>query len=305
MEKCQRCGEVMPALSKVCPFCGHVNTDGVSLKEEIERLESYVLATKRIASAPFGFYLKKVLWIFYLLFAVQLFFLAAISLNVWVWLGVVVFLVLAVIAIVGQFRGKAKGNTWQHAVTGYDDCRKKIVRYYGEDKSVKRDVAGVDEEMETCKKRRSASRIKNGLLSLLCIAFVLCLTGIFIFNLSRQIVHQDPEYAIEALPQCLSQKQYDKALQLYPEVEANSPDKGEGAKEQIIGALMNDGEYDTAISFFNEHCAGKRNDFHYAEMIAKALLQSGERDRAIRFSEGCTGLQYKSDYEKLIKLTTK
>ncbi|MDR1407368.1 MAG: tetratricopeptide repeat protein [Tannerella sp.] len=305
MEKCQRCGEVMPALSKVCSFCGHVNTDGVLLKDEIETLESYVLAAKRISSAPFRFYLKKISWIFHLLFTLQLFFLAAISLNTVVWIGVIVFFVLFIVAVVGQLREKAKQDTLQYAVSGYDDCRKKIVRYYGNDTDVKRNITGMDEEIEKCKTKNRTGRIKNYLMSLLCIALVLCVTGTVIFNLSKQIAYQDPEYAVEALSQYLSEKQYDKALQIYPQVESHSPDRGDGAKMQIINALMDAGEYDTAVSFFRAHCIGKHGDFRYAEMIVNALLQSGERNLAADFSESCTDMRYKSDYERLIRLSTK
>jgi len=307
MEKCIRCDEELPALSKVCPFCGHINEghSDVSIHSAIEKLESCIRAAKKIVSSSFSSTLKKYAWLFYLVLTIQLFVLAAVSLNYFAWFLVLLSFGLFIFSFSRLFR-KDKGQNNLNVITAeYTSCKNDIVRYFGESKEVKKQIVQADEEFNDLLEKQRAGKLKYNLLSLLSVIGVLCISGIIIFNLSRNIARDDASQDESMLTEYLNENKYEKAIQAFPAVALNSIDEGASAKTLIINKLVSAKEYNLAISFFDEYCIGHPDDFGYAEIIVNDMLKAGYIDDAYNFIEGCTGLYYKTDRQRLINLITK
>ena len=305
--KCERCDTEMPELSKVCPFCGHINESHseISLNSAIDKLESCIRSVKRIVSKPFSSYLKKYAWLFFLILSLQFFVLAAVSLNYFVWFMVLLLFGLFIFSLIKLFRENKEQNNLNAVMAEYTSCRNDMVRYFGESRDVKQQLIQTDDELNNLLEKQKTGKFKYNILSLLSIIGILCISGVIILGLSQNIARNDVTIDEEMLIHYLNEEKYEKAIQIFPTVASNSFDEGASAKMQIVNYLMSAGEYDLAISFFYDYCIGKPDDFSYAEVIAGEMLRANQLDKAYFFVDGCTDLYYRSDYYKLINMVNK
>ena len=303
--KCPKCGEELPLLTKVCPFCRTVvdtedgAPDAQALTQEIDQV---VLTLQKCAQEASSVRIGAFAPLFLLVLAV---FLALIGLRsggaLW-WLLAVGALAWAVVA----FRKQQKtglGFRISEAGIAYDHGKTLVRRYFSGRSEMTAYLRNADERIGLAEADIRAGKRKN-LIAGILIAVV---EAVLLLLLVRVIPSKDVKENVPALPEgyearieyYLSEGAPQSAVQVFADSEYNNDFVGGEQRRKLCQALCAAGYYAEAEAFCAQYCMGKVDDLDCAKAIVQAYILDGRQAEAKAFVDKCVNFRYASDAEKL------
>lgn len=297
MNKCPRCNEPLPVLSKVCPRCGTVvNSEGAvdlvnSLEMFLHELRGIQVPGFSSGMAKMSVFVVPIISIFFLV-------VALISSAGLFWILFVLSLVWSIWLIIKKIKGTFQADIAKKEFikyrNGYETALRKARLDYGKDPEVKRVLADIESEIHDIEDRWTAAMRKNLFiwLGILVIVILLSTTGVFSVS---SVVEENTSTEVSG------NKGWQEMINDYrssSEIEQNDP----AILLNIIKKVLESGAVVEAEVFFVSDIMGKIGDTDCAKEIIKAYINNNQIDKARTFVSKCSSLRYASDKKSLEKL---
>lgn len=300
MEKCPRCQELLPLLSKVCPTCGYVIESGqvTSAYEIANNLEQVLHDMKSVPIPGFIAGMARVSVLIIPIITLFLFVVAWISSAGLFWILFVLFLIWSIFVIIKKYKGTFKADIHEKEIlkliNKYEYLSRIAKRDFGDNKEVRKllnDIAIQKEEIEGM--WRSSIRTNVFLwLAILALIVIFSITG----TCSVSNVVEEAEKT-----EMSADADWQEEINKYMSSDASEQNNPE-IRLELIKKILKSGEINEAEKFFLKNLMGEIGDMECAKEIVLTYIKDNKTDKAKAFLNKCTDLRYKSDLNKLQKL---
>ena len=311
--KCPTCGEELPVLSKVCPFCKTVVDKGDGAPDAMElaqALDAEIIKIKKLVPESGKVGLGAYVWLYLLVAGV---FLALLALKT----GAGILWILAIAAIVAalpvyrRLRKEGVAAKLADSKIAYEYGISLVKRYFRGNSEMARFV---DENQDVV--RKAEAGIQNGrkrsrLIGLGVAVAEAILCGVILVAVpSKDAAAQKKVEQSQKMPAdydgqvawYIKAGQPEKAVEVYADSEYNEEYVGAPKRVALCQALCQAGYTAQAEDFVLRYCIGKMQDLDCAQEVVRAHLAASNPEAAAAFAAKCTGLKYKSDISKLKEL---
>lgn len=311
--KCPTCGEELPVLSKVCPYCKTVvdKGDGAPDAMELARaLDAEIIEIKKLVPESGQVKLGANVWLYILIAGV---FLGLLALKTGAGLLWILTLSAVVVSIVVYRRTRkvTVAAKLADAKIAYEYGVTLVKRYFKGNSEMSRFV---DENQDIVNKAEAGiqnGRKRNLLIGLGVAIAEAILCGVILAAVpSKDAAAQKKVEQSQKMPAdydgqvawYIKAGQPEKAVEVYADSEYNEEYVGAPKRVALCQALCQAGFTAQAEDFVLRYCMGKMQDLDCAQEVVRAHLAASNPEAAATFAAKCTGLKYKSDISKLKEL---
>jgi len=311
--KCPTCGEELPVLSKVCPYCKTVvdKGDGAPDAMELARaLDAEIIEIKKLVPESGQVKLGANVWLYILIAGV---FLGLLALKTGAGLLWILTLAAVVVSIVVYRRTRkvTVAAKLADAKIAYEYGVTLVKRYFKGNSEMSRFV---DENQDIVNKAEAGiqnGRKRNLLIGLGVAIVEAILCGVILAAVpSKADAAQKRQEQAQRIPDdydgqvawYLKAGEPEKAIEVYAGSEYNEEYVGAPKRVALCQALCQAGFTAQAEDFVLRYCMGKMQDLDCAKEVVLSYIAASNREAAASFVAKCTGLKYKSDTDKLKEL---